>query len=207
MPHGQEGGGVGALPHRHPEIGELHVLGVVRRHGYDLGSLVTGLDGEVRVRCARHRQIGAGDDEIGRVVPVGRFRHVGLLAPGLWAGSRQVAVPVVEGTAGRADQAEVTRSGRIGDHRHGRDRRETIDAVRAPFVYGVNVGGGDDFGDFFPVGAHKAAQAAHAGVFQSLCRIGLDRGPSLHRVFPDFSLGAVEIEQAASDHRVLDAVR
>jgi hypothetical protein len=168
MAHGHEGGGVGALLHRHPQVGELDVLGVVRGHGNDLGALVAGLDGEVGVRRPGHRQVGAGDDQVGGVVPVGGLGHVGLLAPGLRAGDGQVAVPVVEGTAGATDQGQVAGAGGIGNHGHGGNRRETVDPVRAPLVDGVHVGGGDDFQHLVPGGAHETAQAAHLDVLLAL---------------------------------------
>ncbi len=122
MTHGKEGCGIGTLTDRHPEIGKLDELCIIRRHGDDLGTLVAHFRGEMGVRRTGHRQVGAGDDNVGRVVPVRRFRHVGLLAPGLRAGGRQVAIPIVERTAGSTDEGEITRACGVGNHRHGGNR-------------------------------------------------------------------------------------
>ena len=205
--HGQEGGGVGALLDRHPQVGELDVLGVVRRHRHDLGALVAHFGGEVGVGGTGHRQVGAGDDQVGRVVPVGGLGHVGLLAPGLRRRGGQVAIPVVERAAGGADQRQVAGTGGVRDHRHRGNRREAVDAVRAPLLDRVHVGRGDDLGDLVPAGAHEAAQATHVHVLLALGGILLDRLPGLDRVTTGLALGAVQVEQTAADHRVLDAVR
>ena len=113
--------GVGALLRVHPDVGELGDLGVVGRHRDGLRALVAHLGEEVRVRRARLRHVGAPGDDEARVVPVGRLGHVGLLAPDLRAGRRQVAVPVVEAHAHAADQAEVARARGVAHHRHRRE--------------------------------------------------------------------------------------
>ena len=95
--HGERG--VGALLGMQPQVGELRHLGIVGRDRHDLRAVVARLDEEMRIRRARLRDVGAPGDDVGGVVPVGRFRHVGLLAPGLRARRRQVAIPVVEATA------------------------------------------------------------------------------------------------------------
>jgi hypothetical protein len=205
--HRQEGGGIGTRIDRHPQVGCLAILGVVGCHRDDLGALVTHLGNEVGIRRTRGRQAGAADDDVGGVVPVGRFRHVGLLAPGLGGRGRQVAIPVVEGTAGAADQRQVARAGSVGNLRHRRNRRETENAVRAIFLDGMDVGRGDDFLHFFPVGAHEATQATHGGVFLALVFVSLNRRPCLDRVLSGLALGAVQVKQTAADQRVLDALR
>ncbi|MNO86210.1 hypothetical protein D3C76_776040 [compost metagenome] len=75
---------VGALGGVQPEVGELGHLGVVRGDGHGLGALVAHLGEEVRVRGAGLRNVGTPGDDVVGVVPVGRLRHVGLLAPHLW---------------------------------------------------------------------------------------------------------------------------
>ena len=152
---------VRALLRMQPKIGEFGDLGIVGRDRHDLGAVVARLDEEMRVGRARLRHVGAPGDDVAGIVPVGRFRHVGLLAPGLRARRRQVAIPVVERQQRAADQAEIARAGGVGDHRHRRDRREADDAVRAPGLDGVDVGGGDDLAHLIPGRAHEAAASAH----------------------------------------------
>ena len=156
MAHGHGQRGVGALLGRQPDVAELDHFAEVAGHGYGLGALVADLGVEVRVGRAGLRHVRAPDHQVGGVVPVGRFRHVGLFAPDLRAGRRQVAVPVVEAQAGAAQEAQVARAGRVADHGHGRDRREADQAVGAELLDGVGIGGGDDLGGRVPVGAHEA---------------------------------------------------
>ena len=164
MPHRQEGGCIAAGVDRHPQVGKLDMFAVVRAHRNDFGAVITCLDGEMGIRRARGRQAGAGDDDVGGVVPIGRFRHVGLFAPGLRGGCRQVAVPVVKRTADTTDQGKIARTGCVRNLRHRRDRREAENTIRAPFFDGVNIGGGNDFVDFVPFGADKTAEPAYADV-------------------------------------------
>ncbi len=207
MPHGEESCSISALADRHPEIRKLDELGVIRRHGNDLGALVTHLRGKVSVRRTRHRQIGASDDDVGRVIPVCGFRHVGLLAPGLRAGGRQVAIPIVKRTAGSADEGKIARTGSIGNHGHGRDRRKTENTIRPPLLDRIYVGSGDNLVDFIPMGAHETAEAAHCGIgFAFLC-ICLNCRPGIHRILARFSFCAIEVEQTAAYQRMLDTVR
>ncbi|MNQ32422.1 hypothetical protein D3C85_458270 [compost metagenome] len=198
-------GRIGALLGVQPEVGELGHLGVVRGDRDGLGALVTHLGEEVRVRGARLRHVGAPGDDVVGVVPVGRFRHVGLLAPGLRAGGRQVAVPVVEGQAHAADQRQVTCTRGVADHRHGRDRREADHAVRAVLLDGVDVGRGDDLVDFVPARADEAAHAALALVAGGLGRILDDARPGLYRGHggPRF---APELQQRLAHLGVLQTV-
>src|SRR3546814_8876455 len=70
-------------------------------------ALVAALDEEVGVGRSCLGNVGAPDEQKGRVVPIGALRDVGLLAPGLRARGGKVAVPVVEADAGAADQREV----------------------------------------------------------------------------------------------------
>ena len=160
--HGERQRGIRPLARCQPDVAELDHFAEVRRHGHRLRALVAHLGVEVGVRGTGHRHIRAPYQQVARVVPVGRFRHVGLFAPHLWAGGRQVTVPVVEAQAGPANQAQVTGARGIADHRHGRDGRETHHPVRAVMLDGVGVGSRDDLGSGVPVGPHEAAQAAHA---------------------------------------------
>ena len=182
MPHRHRDRGVGALLGVHPDVGELGDFRIVGRHRHRLRALVAHLGEEVRIGRARLRYVGApGNDETG-IEPVGRLGHVGLLAPDLWAGRRQVAVPVVEAHAHATDQAEIARPGRVADHAHRRDRREADHAVRAVLLDRVDVGGGDDLVDFVPVRANEATESTHLLVVASLGIVADDRRPSVHRV-------------------------
>ena len=107
MAHGHGECGVGALLGVQPDVRQLGHLGVVGRDRHGLGALVPDFGEEVSVRRACLRHIRAPRDDEARVVPVGRFGHVGLLSPDLRAGGRQVAVPVVKTHADAADQGQV----------------------------------------------------------------------------------------------------
>src|SRR5690606_36428666 len=72
----------------------------------------------------------------------------------------QVTVPVVKTQNGAADQGQVAAARSIGRHGHGRDRRETGDAVRPILLDGIGVGRGDNLGDFIPVRPHQSTPAA-----------------------------------------------
>ena len=202
---------VGALLRVQPKVGELGDLGIVGRDRHDLGAVVARLDEEMRVGRARLRDVRAPGDDVAGIVPVGGFRHVGLLAPGLRARRRQVAIPVVEGEQRAADQAEIARAGSVGHHRHRRNRREADDAIRPPGLDGVDVRGGDDLAHLVPGRAHEAAAAAHRLVgfrglrdcstidahastgCERLARLAprLDQPAAHHRIFEP--AGAVEI--------------
>ena len=154
----------------------------------------------MRIGGARLRHIGAPGDDIGRIVPIGRFRDVGLLAPGLRARRRQVATPVVKRQQCAADQTEIAGARGVGDHRHRRDRREADDAIRSP---GLDRIGGDDLADLVPARPHKAATAAHrfvrargVGVAEDR-RPGLDRSEGLARLAP-------RLDQTAAHQRIFD---
>ncbi len=203
--HGHRHGGVGALLGVHPEVGELGDFGIVRRHRHRLRALVAHLGEEVGIGRARLRHVGAPGDDVAGVVPVGRFGHVGLLAPHLRAGGRQVAVPVVEAHAHAADQAQVARAGRVAHHRHRGNRRKADDAVRSVALDGVDVGGGDDLVHLVPAGAREAAQAAHALPALARGLVADDRGPGLHRPHRG-PRRAPGLQQPPAHHGVLHAV-
>ncbi len=205
MAHGHRQRRVRALLHGDPEVGELRGFRIVGADDHRLGAAIARLGIEVGVRRARLRHVRAPEDEEARIVPVGRFRHVGLLAPGLRRCRRQVAVPVVEGHTDAAEQRQVARAGRIGDHRHGRDRREAVDSVRAVGLGGIGIGRRDDLVGLVPAGADEAAMAALRGVARPLLRVLDDGGPGRHRChggarFPP------QLGESRTDHRVLHPV-
>ncbi|MCY1219418.1 hypothetical protein D9M72_313920 [compost metagenome] len=202
--HGQRG--IGALLGRQPDVAELDHFAEVAGHGHGLGALVADFGIEVRVGRAGLGHVGAPHHEVGRVVPVGRFRHVGLFAPDLRAGRRQIAVPVVEAQAGAAQQAQVAGPGGVADHGHGRNRGKADQAVGPELLDRERVGGGDDFGRRIPVGAHEAAQAAHGLVALGARRVLADPFPGGDGVHRLAGL-APHFDQASADHRVLHALR
>ncbi len=87
---------VGALLGCHPQIGELRRFRIVRANDHRLRALVPDLGVEVRVGRARLRDVRTPQHQEGRIVPVGAFGDIGLLAPGLRARRRKIAIPVVE---------------------------------------------------------------------------------------------------------------
>ena len=95
--------GIGTLLRCQPQVAQLGDFGVVRGYRHGFGAFVTHFGKEVRVRRTGLRHVRAPGDDVAGVVPVRGFRHIGLLAPGLRRGWRQVAVPVVEAQAGAAD--------------------------------------------------------------------------------------------------------
>ncbi|EKD98201.1 MAG: hypothetical protein ACD_23C00541G0001 [uncultured bacterium] len=206
MAHGHGHGGIGALLGVHPQIAQLGHFGIVGRDRHDLGALVAHLGQEVGIGRACLGHVGAPGDDVRAVVPIGRLRHVGLLTPGLRAAGRQVAVPVVEAHAHATDQAQITRTRRVRDHRHRRDGRETNDAVRAMLLDRVDVGRRDHLVDFIPGAAHKAAQAALLLPFALGCVVLDDAGPGVHRTLGQDHGGAPVLEQTATHHGVLHTV-
>ena len=150
VPHRHGHRCVGTLLRVHPDVRKLGDLRVVRRHGDRLGPLVAHLGEEVRVRRARLRHIRAPGDDEARIEPVGRFGHIGLLAPDLRTARRKVAVPVVKAHAHAADQTQIARARGVTDHRHGRDRREADDSVGTVLLDRVDVGRSDDLVDLVP---------------------------------------------------------
>ena len=205
MPHRHRDGGIGALPRVQPQIGELGDLRIVRRDGHRLGAPIAHLGEEVRIRRARLRHVRPPGDDVAAVVPVSRLGHVGLLAPGLRARRRQIAVPVVEAHAHAADQAQVATARGVADHRHGRDRRKTDHAVGTVALDRIHIGRGDDLVHFVPARAHEATQAATALVVAPLRLVADDRLPGSHRIQTAPRLAPVA-QQPGANHRVLEPV-
>ncbi len=196
---------VGALLHRDPQVGEFRGFRIVRADHHALGAAVARLGIEVRIGRAGLRDIRAPQNEEAGIVPVGALGHVGLLAPGLRTGRRQVAIPVVERHAHAAEQRQITRARGIGHHRHRRDRREADDAVGPVLFHGVGIGRRDDLGDLVPGRAHEAAEAALAGVGLAFFRILDDRPPGGDRRAQRPRL-APELEQARAHQRIFHAI-
>ena len=79
--HGQCG--IGSCPGRKPGVGELNVFGIVRGDGRDSGSAVACFGEKVGIRSPGHGKVGAPDDHIGGIEPVGALWHIGLFSPHL----------------------------------------------------------------------------------------------------------------------------
>ena len=196
---------IGALLGVHPDVGELGDFGIVGRDRHRLGALVAHLGEEVSIGRACLRHVGAPGDDVAGVEPVGRFGHVGLLAPHLRAARGQIAVPVVKAQVDAAEQTQVAAARRVADHRHGGDRREADDAVGPVLLDGVDVACGDDLVDLVPARAHEATQTAHALIFAPL-RLGLDDGrPRVHGIVRQARL-APHFQQPSAHQRILHAV-
>ncbi len=207
MIDGHPPGAVLTRVHGHPLVGVLGHLVEVRREDVHLRAVVAGLGRKVAVRRARHVQVRAHDRQQLRVVPVGGLLHVGLLAPGLRRGVGQVAVPVVEGKGHAAHQLQHPRSRRVADHRHGWNRREAGDAIRAVLLGGVEVRRGHDVQDRIPVRAPQSPLASRALPGLAGDVVLDERGPGRHRIGVRHARDLPPVEQGAADVGVLHAQR
>ena len=157
--------------------------GVVGRDDDDLLALVAGLGHEVGVGRARLGDVRAPEDHVGGVPPVGRLRHVGLIAPDLRRGRRQVGVPVVEargrrrrsarGSGCRPRRRPSTSPGSARSRRSGRARTRAIVWTWAAAISSAASS---------QRRAHEAALAALGLVGARLVRVLDDRRPGLDRV-------------------------
>jgi hypothetical protein len=201
--HGHRQRRVGARLRRQPVVGELDVVGVVRRDDDHLLTAVARLGHEVRVRRARDRKVRSPDDQVARVPPVRRLRYVGLVAEHLRRGRRQIRVPVIERGRVAADQRQEARARSERHWRHRRDRREAADAVGPVLANRVNGRRRDQLARLVPVAAHEAAAATLASVGAVRCHLGERRD----RVRRGGLRGAPTVEQAAANVRVLQPDR
>ena len=198
--------GIGALLGVQPDIAKLRRFRIVGADHRRFGAAIAGFGVEMRIRCPGLRHVRSPKDQEARIIPIGTFRHVGLLAPGLRAGRWQVAIPVIERHAGAAQQAKIARARRIADHRHRRDRRKAKHPVGAIGFGCIGIGRRDNLCRHIPACAHKAALAAGLGVARALFWRILDRRPRLDR-----RQGAAQIAphpvQLATDQRRFHPVR
>ena len=197
--------GIGALLRRHPEIAEFRGFRIVRADHDALGAPITRLGIEVRVGRTRLRHVRAPQDEEARIVPIGAFRNVGLLAPGLRARWRQIAIPVVERHGDAAEQRQIARAGRVAHHRHCRNRREAEHAVRTIGFHGIGIGRRDDFVDLVPGRTDEAAEAALAHVRRALACILDDRLPG-RDWRPECARLAPQLQQPRAHQRIFHTV-
>ena len=201
--HGQRR--VGALLRMHPKVGEFGRLRVVGRDDDALGAAVARLGVEVGVGRARLGDVRSPQEQKAGIVPVGAFGNVGLLAPGLRASGRQVAIPVVERHAHAAEQRQIARACGIAHHRHRRDWREAEHAVGPVSLHRVGVGRSDDLVDLIPGRAHETPEPALLDVGAALLRAFHDRLPGRHRGHRRARL-APQSEQPRADQRIFHPV-
>src|SRR5690554_3458147 len=204
--HGHAQGSVCALLRVQPLVRQLGHFRIVRSNRNGLGVFVAYFGEEVGVRGTGLGHVGTPGNDVAGVVPVRRFRHVGLLTPGLWGGRRQVAVPVVEAHAHATDHRQVTAAGGVGHHGHGKNRREADDTVRAELLGGVNVGGSNQLVDFVPVGTNETTHTTAGLVLGGFLGVFNNRRPGLHRVVELNTGRTPELHQALAHQRVLQAV-
>ncbi len=192
---------------RDPLVAELRRHAEVGREDRHLRAVMACLGQVVDVGGAGHAGVGAHDSDELAVVPVGALGDVGLLAPDLRRGVRQVAVPVVEGKVDAAEQLHEAGATGKAEHRHGRDRREADQPIGTVLLDGINRRGGDDLLDLVPAGAAEAPLAA--GLLIAFAALGVldDRGPGFDRVGMLLFGGAPQIGQLATQVGVLDAQR
>ena len=203
--HGHAERGIGALLRRHPQIGEFRGFRIIRTDHDALGALVADLGIEMSVGRARLRHVRSPQNEKARIVPIGAFGDVGLLAPGLRASRRQVAIPVVERHADAAEQRQIARASGVAHHRHRRDRREAEYAVRPVGLHRIGIGGRDEFVDLIPGRADETAKAALLDIGGALRRIFNDRLPGCDRRHQRARL-APQLEQPRAHQRIFHAV-
>ncbi len=154
---------------------------------------------------ARLRHVGTPHHDEAGVVPVGGFRHVGLLPPSLRRGGRQVAIPIIKTHTHAANQREIAGACGIGHHRHGGNRREADNAVGAILFGRVDVGRGDDLIGLFPFHADKATQATLRFIRLGFLGIFDDGGPGFDG-FQGFPGLAPQFRQWPAYHRIFQPV-
>ena len=205
MPHSHRQCAVRTGCRRQPLVGELHVVGVVRRDRDHLLPAVPRLRHPVRVRRPRDRQVRTPHDQVAGVPPVAGLRYVGLVAEHLRRRDRQIGVPVVERQHRPADQRREPGAGRVRHHRHRRNRGEPGDPVRPPFLQRVHVRRRDELGRLVPGRADQPALAARGLVPVRELRVVDDVRPRCHGVAVLRLRLPVQVEQDAADVRVADA--
>ena len=99
-----------------PFVGELGVVGVVRADGDNFGAPITHFGHPVGVGRAGHRHVRAPHHQIGRVPPVARFGHIGLVPEYLRARYREIGIPVIERGHDAADELDEPVSGGVRHH-------------------------------------------------------------------------------------------
>ena len=197
---------IGSLLRSQPQVAQFGDFCVVRGNCYCFGAFITNFSKEVRIRGTGLRYVRAPCQNVAGVIPVGRFRYVGLLAPGLRGSWRQVTVPVIEAQAGPANQRHITCAGRIRNHRHRRDWREACDAVRTIGFDGVNVRCGNQLIHFLPGRTNESTTTTR--LFEAFCFIGVfDNGcPCIYRIAVQSFCFTPHLHQTFAHQRVFQTV-
>ncbi len=206
MAHCQRHCGIGALLRSQPQIAEFSDFSVIRGDGDRFSPFVANFREEVRIWGTGLRNVGTPGDDVAGVIPVGRFRNVSLLTPGLRRRRRQVTVPIVEAQAGAANQRQISCTGGVGNHRHRRDRREARHAVRTVGFNGVNVRSGNQLIHFLPGRTHETTTTTR--LFEAFCFIGVfdDGGPCVYRIAVQSFRFTPHFHQAFAHQRVFQTV-
>ena len=161
----------------------------------------------MRVGRARQRHVRAPGDDVARIVPIARLRHVRLVTPDLRACRRQIGVPVVEGKPCAAHELHEAKSCGIAEHRlRGNDGKAEV-AVRTILLHRVEKRRCDELRHLVPIRAHEAAHAARRLVALLLRGIVGDAAPRLKRRFMILSRLAPKLSEIAPKVRILDAQR
>ena len=203
--HGHGEGRIGALLGMQPQIGELGRLRVIRADDHRLGAVVPGLGIEVGVGGSGLRDVGPPQHEEPGIVPVRAFGNVRLLTPGLRRGRRQIAVPVVKRHADAAHERQVPRPRGVGDHGHGRNRREADHPVGSMGFRRIGICRGDDLVHLIPRRADEPAEAALFRIGRTLLRV-LDNGCPRGHGGLDRAGFAPQLDQPRADKRVFHPV-
>ena len=151
MPHSHSQGRVGTLFRIQPDIGKLGCIAVIGRDCYHLRSLISHLCKERRIGSTCNRHIRSPKHYERRIVPVGTFRNICLLAPGLGRGGRQVAIEIIETEYRTSYEAQIPGTRSIRNHRKGRNRRKANQPVGTKFLNRIDVGRCNDFLGKIPV--------------------------------------------------------
>ena len=168
--HAQREDAVGAGIDAEVQIGVDGAGVVVGRDADDLGAVVTGFVGKVRIGDAGLRNVRSPEHDVLRVEPVGALAGFGLHAPGQRLARRQVAVPVVEREKNAADVVCQARTGAETDRAHGRDDAEEGVGIRTVVVNVVEQFLGNHRERFVPGSAAPLAFAAFAGADERIAQ-------------------------------------
>ena len=192
---------------RHPVVGILCHLVEVRSEDVHFRSVVARLCGEVDVGRASHVEVRSHHRKKFCVEPICGLLHIRLLPPCFRRRRRQVAIPIIERERDTAEELHQTRTGRIADHRHCRNRREACDAIRAVRLDRVHVRRCHDLEHLIPRGPAEPSLAARPLPACPGNGIRHKRFPGFDRIFMLHARLSPEIEQGTPDVRILHPQR
>ena len=161
----------------------------------------------MHIRCTRHIQVCTHRYDELRVVPVGTFTHVSLVAPNLRERVREVGIPVVETHVHTAEQLQESRSCCVRQVRHRRNRSKSKYAVRPPLLCRVQTRCGNDLEHFIPIGSTESTLTASSLVAGSFCLVLHNGSPGINRVGVLLLGLSPEVHERTTHVRVLDPDR